>query len=238
MTELWDLRPLDPALMAAADLLDLGAGKGNRLAREAQQFGAEHPLGLDRDRAKVARGQAAGRPVYEADFTQLDAHAFPNVKVVVFDNVLEHLPSLDVVELAFERACAIAPRVLYIRHPSFEDTDYLDSLGVKQYWTDWQGHTAHVRVQELIDMATSRGVYDILVRPIRRAHGTDDPTILPASAPPNQRKAKRVALRSRWALPRELGARRDSRCSEALALNEGVRLLVEGLQRVWSAHDK
>ena len=91
----------------------------------------------------LARAQASGLPVYEADFSRLDPQAFPAVKIVVFDNVLEHLPSLASVEEVFQRACAIASHVVYIRHPSFEHEEYLASLGLKQYWTDWPGvHTA------------------------------------------------------------------------------------------------
>lgn len=184
-----EVRPLDPSLCATSELLNLGAGTGRWILDEARRFGLQHPLGIDRNSAKVARAQASGRPVYEADFTQLDPQAFPAVKVVVFDNVLEHLPSLAAVNVMFERACAIASHVVYIRHPSFEHEDYLASLGLKQYWTDWPGvHTAHVRLHEFVEMAARLGAYDFTVRPLMRASGSDDPTILPASASPGQRK--------------------------------------------------
>ena len=184
-----DVKPLDPSLCATAELLDLGAGRGRWLLDEARRFGVQRPLGIEVNAAKVAQAQAAGRPVYEADFTQLDPQAFPAVKVVVFDNVLEHLPTLAAVEEAFDRACAIASRVVYIRHPSFEHDDYLATLKLKQYWTDWPGvHTAPIRLDEFVAMAARNGVYDFTVRPLKRALDSNDPTILPASAPSNQRK--------------------------------------------------
>ena len=186
------VRPLDRSLCATADLLNLGAGWGKWLLHEARRLGVDHPLGVDLNPSKVARAQEAGLPVYQADFTQLDPQAFPAVKVVVLDNVLEHLPSLAAVEAVFERACAIASHVVYIRHPSFEDEDYLASLGLKQYWTDWPGvHTAHVRLHDFVAMAARHGVHNFTVRPLKRAFHADDPTILPASAPPNQRKPVR-----------------------------------------------
>jgi hypothetical protein len=65
-----------------------------------------------------------------------------------------------------------------IRHPSFEHEEYLASLGLKQYWTDWPGvHTAHIRLHEFVAMAARIGVYDFTVRPLKRAFGSDDPTI-------------------------------------------------------------
>jgi hypothetical protein len=188
-----DVRPLDRSLCATAELLDLGAGMGRRLLNEVRQLGVERPLGIERNPAKVARAQASGLPVYEADFSRLDPQAFPAVKIVVFDNVLEHLPSLASVEEVFQRACAIASHVVYIRHPSFEHEEYLASLGLKQYWTDWPGvHTAHIRLHEFAAMAARNGVYGFTVRPLKRAYGSDDPTILPASAPPNQRKPQQA----------------------------------------------
>jgi len=109
--------------------------------------------------------------------------------VVLFDNVLEHLRSVAAVEVAVGRACEIASDIVYIRHPSFEDEEYLASLGVKQYWTDWPGtHTAKVRLDELRAIATRRGIDEVFVRGVKRARASDDPTILPLSAPSNQRK--------------------------------------------------
>ena len=104
-----DPRPLDPSVCKRADLLDLGAGSGRRIRAEAKQFASKHPIGIDRNARKVARAQKRGLPVYCADFTGLDPSAFPAARVVVFDNVLEHLPSLAEVEVAFGRACEIAP---------------------------------------------------------------------------------------------------------------------------------
>ena len=184
-----DPRPLDAKVCRRADLLDLGAGTGRRLRAEAKQFASKHPIGIDRNARKVARAQEGGLPVYCADFTELDRAAFPNVRVVVFDNVLEHLPSLPAVEIAFGRACEIASDVVYVRHPSFEDEDYLASLGLKQYWTDWpETHTAKVRLDEFRAMAEQRGIDRMEVRGVKRAHNSDDPTLLPLAAPPSQHK--------------------------------------------------
>jgi hypothetical protein len=184
-----DLRPLEPSVCRRADLLDLGAGAGRRIRAEAKQFQSKHPIGVDRNARKVVRAQERGLPVYCADFTLLEPADFPNVRVVVFDNVLEHLPSVADVEIAFGRACEIASELVYIRHPSFEDEAYLASLGLKQYWTDWpEAHTAKVRLDEFRAMAARRGIHRVDVQGIKRAFASDDPTILPVTAPPGQKK--------------------------------------------------
>src|SRR5215831_15298935 len=152
------VRVLDPSVCATADLLNLGAGSGSWLLHEARRLGVEHPIGVDRNHSKVTRAQAEGLPVYEADFTHLDPADFPAVKIVVFDNVLEHFPSIATVEEVFDRACAMASHV------------------VKQYWTDWPGvHTTHLRLHDFVAMAERNHVYDFAVRPLKRAVDSDDP---------------------------------------------------------------
>src|SRR2546423_3396211 len=182
-------RPLEPSICRRAALLDLGAGTGRRIRAEAKQFASKHPIGIDRNARKVARAQDRGLPVYCADFSVLEPSAFPAARVVVFDNVLEHLPSVADVEAALGRACEIASEVVYVRHPSFEEEDYLASLGLKQYWTDWPDtHTAKVRLDEFRGMAQRCGIDAVEVRGVKRARASDAPTILPLAAPPDQHK--------------------------------------------------
>jgi len=182
-------RPLEPSICRRADLLDLGAGTGRRIRAEAKQFASKHPIGIDRNPRKVARAQERGLPVYCADFSALEPSAFPAARVVLFDNVLEHLPSVADVEAALGRACEIASDLVYVRHPSFEDEDYLASLGLKQYWTDWpEAHSAKVRLDEFKAMAERRRVGAVEVHGVKRARTSDDPTVLPLAAPPDQHK--------------------------------------------------
>lgn len=184
-----DPRPLDRATSAKAELLDLGAGNGRWLLQAARRFGLEAPVGIDKNAKKVARAQANGLPVFEGDFTELDPAAFPAVKVVLIDNVLEHLDSLRDVEAVVGQAFAIASDLVCIRHPSFEHKDYLAALGLKQYWTDWpDAHRTHVLLHEFVAMAERNGVFNVVVRPVKRAYDSSDPTILPIDAPPDQGK--------------------------------------------------
>ncbi len=186
-----DAADLDAATRARIELLDLGCGPGRGLDAAVRRYGVEG-VGIDLNRRKVVDAQARGLAVYRADITELDPADFPAVKYINLDNVLEHLPSLDLVEDILERSCRIASQLVAIRHPSFEDEEYLASLGFKQYWTDWpKVHTAHVLLRELAAMANRIGVYRMIVNPIRRAVDSNDPTILPLNAPPNQFRVDR-----------------------------------------------
>jgi len=183
-------RPLDQLVTPHDEvrLIDLGCGAGRSLVSAARRFGVPG-VGIDLDPRKVRKARKAGTDAMVGDITLLDPDEFAGVHYVNLDNVLEHLPSLDVVEQVLAGAVTLADRLVCIRHPSFEDEDYLASLGVKQYWTDWPGeHTAKVRVHEFVAMANRLGVYQMLVQPVGLAPDTDDPTILPLDAPSGQRR--------------------------------------------------
>lgn len=186
------VRELTPEVAAGAELLDLGCGVGRSLRSAETRFGARG-IGLELNRRKVAIAQEDGLAVFRADIRDVGPGDFPAARYVTFDNVLEHLPDLDAVAEVLDAACRLASRAVYIRHPSFEDEAYLAGLGLKQYWTDWPGaHTAHIRLHDFVRIATERlGIYRILIQPVLRATDASDPTLLPLSAPPGQRKLDR-----------------------------------------------
>ena len=187
-----DAADLDATTRSRVEFLDLGCGRGKWLGAATRRFGVQG-IGLELNRHKVVKAQANGRAVYRANILDLEPVDFPAVKYVNLDNVLEHLPSLEVVQDVLERSCRIASHLVYIRHPSFEDKDYLAGLGLKQYWTDWPGvHKTHVLLPEFTAMANRLGVYRMVVSPVRRAFDSTDPTILPMSAPPGQVRADRT----------------------------------------------
>jgi hypothetical protein len=180
-------RPIDDALRAQVQLLDLGSGNRAGSLTNAELRFATTGIGLEVRAAAVARAQAAGHAVFEADIRDLEPDDFPAVRYVNIDNVLEHLPDLDAVASVLERACRLASRMVHVRHPSFEDEDYLAGLGLKEYWTDWpDSHTAHVRLHEFVRIANEAGVYRLVILPVCRLLDSADPAILPLDAPPDQ----------------------------------------------------
>ncbi len=80
----------------------------------------------------MEKARSLGRAVEHGNLLDLRPNDFSSVEYVTFDNVLEHPPSLDDVERALSIACETASRLVYIRHPSCEDEEYLASFGLKQ----------------------------------------------------------------------------------------------------------
>lgn len=167
------------------DFLDLGAGDGSSLSSFAKKMYGGRGLGIEFDKRKVEKAQAAKINVVLGDVLGLDS--IPGkVKYTVCDNFLEHLPNRGVVESALGKAARVTQHFIYIRHPSFEDIDYLSSRGLKTYWSDWRGHTSMLSLSDIIQILHVHGIDLVQIYPVGRIYDSSDPSILPLSAPIDQ----------------------------------------------------
>ena len=174
---------LDDVDLDEYDFLDFGAGTGGSLSLCAKVFGGRG-LGIDNAERKVAAAQQDGAEVVFGDITSLPRR--PLVRYVSMCDFLEHLPDYDLVREMLSVAAAVASDFLYIRHPSFEDEAYLRALGLKQYWQDWRGHPSHLLLSDLSTMLAEVGADKLTLEYIRPVWDSNDPTILPVDAPPDQ----------------------------------------------------
>jgi len=168
------------------DFIDLGCSSGGSLRYCAKRFGARRGLGIDLSAEKADRARAAGFDVVQADALALPPQA--QVSFVSMMDFLEHLPSLEVVEAIVGAASRAASDFLFIRHPSFEGEGYLAVLGLQQYWWNWSGHTAHIRVSDYCLMFERLGLGQYLVRYREPVLNSDHPSVIPAQLPKNQRE--------------------------------------------------
>jgi hypothetical protein len=181
--ELKHIRSLD-----AYDFIDMGASYGNSLDAFQRRSGGTG-LGVDNNEAKVRKAQNMSRNVVLGN--AFDISEIPGqVGFVTCDNFLEHLPSFQDTDAVLGCAAAVARDFIYIRHPSFEDVEYLGSLGLKTFWTDWAVHPISLRIADLIGMLRAHGVMTIKTIPVMRIRDSNDPNILPLEAPPGQHHYK------------------------------------------------
>ena len=181
--ELKHIRSLD-----GYDFIDMGASSGNSLDAFQRRIGGTG-LGGDNDEVKVSKAQDMGRNVVLG--SALDVSEIPGqVSFVTCDNFLEHLPSCEDADAAVGCAAAVARDFIYIRHPSFEDVEYLGNLGLKTFWTDWEVHPIRLRIADLIGMLHAHGVMTIKTIPVMRIRDSNDPHILPLEAPTGEHHYK------------------------------------------------
>lgn len=169
-----------PSNLSGIDFVDFGSGTGGSLVYCEKRFGGIG-LGIDSDGNKVATAQGLRRNVHLGDILSL-----PGEKVVQYVSMmdfLEHLQSKAVALDMIEKACALASDFIFIAHPSFEDEDYLRSLGLKQYWQDWHGHLTHLMLSDITNALRHNGAEIIELEFLGGALDSSDETVLPVSAP-------------------------------------------------------
>ena len=98
-------------------------------------------------------------------------------------DVLEHLPGEeDAIEL-LEKLRVAARDFMVIRHPSFEQREYLAELGLKMTWTDWTGHPNMMKISAFRRAFACINLKSYVVKPNMPAMDSSVPWIVPLNAP-------------------------------------------------------
>lgn len=166
------------------DFIDLGAGDGASLVNFEKKIGGRG-LGIDLDVKKVKKASELNRNVVKGNALKIDKIK-GEVDFVTCDNFLEHLLSFKDAEKMIEKAVSKAKRFVYIRHPSFEDIEYLSGFGLKTYWSDWHGHTCMLKISDIVDIFMGLGITTFKIIPVARIKSSSDKRIIPLKAPVDQ----------------------------------------------------
>jgi hypothetical protein len=141
------------------DFVDFGPSKGGSMGFSANHFSSKPltGLGIDNDPKKVEIAREAGYDVLLGRVEDL-----PNYENVVrFVSALdffEHLPSKEVAKECLAKAVWLAHEFIFIRHPLFENTEYLSQFGLRETWTLWRGHSCPLRLREFEQIFEELGI--------------------------------------------------------------------------------
>ena len=180
----------DPAGVVAAlstrryAFIDAGCGEGDSTDQLLRRFGRAPGLSLDWYRPAVDAALARG---FDARYCNLleDGLALPAgcVEYAAAMDVLEHLPTQRDAETVLARLATAARDFLFIRHPSFEDVDYLARRGVKLNWTDWSSHPNPMRLDDFRRIFAAFGWRDYAILPHMNYTDSSHLSVLPLAAP-------------------------------------------------------
>ncbi|WP_425395403.1 class I SAM-dependent methyltransferase [Aeoliella sp.] len=161
--------------------IDLGCGTGESIAHCENQFKRGKGIGFDISPSKIAGAIDNGYPAIFADVTKTD---FDDdlVDFCTMMDFLEHLRTEEAAVAILEAAGKVAKDFLFIRHPSFEDRDYLESLELKLDWTDWSGHRNRMLLSDFHRVFASLGWSDYIIIPQKQILSSDHPAIVPVTA--------------------------------------------------------
>jgi ABC-2 type transport system ATP-binding protein len=171
-------------LLGSYDFIDVAKVISGSTVYAAGAFGGTG-VGLTDD-PKVA--DVMRRHGFEAVVTDLVEADFPEnfVSYVSFLDCLQYLGSPELVEAMLSLSSIWARDFIVMRFPSYEDEEYLKHLGLKRYWEHWSAAPYHIRLPQLTSMLHSLGLDRASVIYRRPTLSSDSPSILPASAPPDQ----------------------------------------------------
>lgn len=143
-------------ILKGADFIDMGASTGGSLEWASRAFGGVG-LGVDISADKAEQARKLGRNVLVADARSINLPD-DSVRFVTMMDFLEHLPNLDIARDIISSACRLARDFVYIAFPNFDNEQILRKLKLKRYYTDWSGHTLHLRSEELRSIFIELGV--------------------------------------------------------------------------------
>jgi len=175
------------AQLEGCDFVDFGCKTGGSFSLAEQCLGGTRGLGVDHNPAHVEAFRAAGGRAIHGDVTRL---SLPDkcVRFVCISHVLEHLPSMEHVRAALVESTRVATDFVAIVGPFFDADDYLKSVGVKFYWSDWKWHPTHVSGSALAQILWEEGLSTFTCWGRYPIRDTDDVCLLPLAAPRNQQK--------------------------------------------------
>jgi hypothetical protein len=167
------------------DFLDFGSSLGASTDFARRCLGGTRGLGIDFDPKKVAEAVRAGRDCIVGNIAQMNLPG-DAVSFVIINHVLEHLQSTEAVRTVLERAAHVARDFVYVGGPWFDADEYLKGLGLKFYWSDWQGHRTHVTTGLLSAVLDGLNVQDYVIMGRDRIEVSNDSSLLPLNAEPEQ----------------------------------------------------
>lgn len=168
------------------DFVDLGSKDGGSIEYAMKRLGGKKGLGIDIRSEYVKRAQEKGHDVIEGDATNLN---LPDkcVRFTVISHFLEHLPGMAEVKKTIRNSIRISKEFVFIQGPVFDFDEYLNSLGLKTYWSDWpNGHTCHLKTRELIEVIREIGDYNYSLKYKIKIDNSDSKNIHPINSPHSQ----------------------------------------------------
>ncbi len=167
------------------DFVDFGCKKGGSFSFCERVLGGKRGLGIDKNPVYVTEFCEAGGEAIVADVTQT---GLPNdfVRFVCVSHLLEHLPNWDIVEKALLEAIRIAREYVYVVGPYFDADDYLESMGITFFWSNWSWHPTHVDARSLAGILRKHGHTDFECWGKIKILGSDNVAIHPIDSPRDQ----------------------------------------------------
>ena len=169
------------------DFIDAGCGTGGSIDFCSKVFNAEIGIGFDLDEKKIEQAQNNDYLVFCKDILEFD---FPpkSVRFASMMDFLEHLPNINSAREILKTLGNASKDFLFIRHPNFDDINYLRQYDLKLCWTDWSGHTNMMTIADFCIVFKELGWKDFRIIPQKLIKNSMEEAIIPENSPTNINK--------------------------------------------------
>ena len=164
------------------DFIDLGAKQGKMRKFAGDNFGGKNGLHIEIEERYIRDMESNDIPCIQADITNL---SFPSkcVDFTISTHTLEHLPNLKLVKDVVKMSIDASKDFVYFTWPSFDSEDYLESLGVTQFFSKMSGHTCHLTIQDMNNILKELNIKNSLCTSWNRIYNSTFNSIVPSNAP-------------------------------------------------------
>ena len=144
-------------------------------------FSPEQGLGLDINKNHVDKFIQTGNHGIVGDARNLP-FVDNSFELVILSRVLEHMSDEQTGFKTLDECIRVASKTVFVCLPFFDEDNYLYSLGLKTFYSDWHGHKNKVTLSSL---KSYLGDQSYEVKMIRKFEDCSANEIIPISAPMN-----------------------------------------------------
>lgn len=167
--------------------LDVGCKVGGSFTSISKKFGYQlsEGVGIDIDVDNVERFKNLGYDGIVADASNLP-FIDNEFELVIFSHVLEHLPNEELGRKSVEECLRVSSKYVYLALPFFDENEYLNSLGLRTYYSNWTGHKNMVHLKKILNDYLNGKKY--VLNMVKKIVDSNAEEILPITAPKNSHK--------------------------------------------------
>ena len=103
-------------------------------------------------------------------------------ELVIFNHVLEHMRNEEIGFKALSECIRVSSKHIFLGLPFFDEDEYLKSLKLKTFYSDWSGHTNKVHLKKLLEFIGDREYKLDMMKKLQDSFAME---ILPLNTPRN-----------------------------------------------------
>ena len=160
-----------------------GTKNGGSFVGVSKRYGytPSEGIGIDINKRHIDEIIKTGKHALVASAEEIP---FPDnsFELVIFNHVLEHMPNEEIGFKALSECIRVSSKHIFLGLPFFDEDEYLKSLKLKTFYSDWAGHTNKVHLKKILEFIGNREYKLDMLKKLQDSFAME---IVPINAPKN-----------------------------------------------------